>query len=337
MMSNLKVMIRGIYTTALTKLLSDRGFLIARPSPITAERFNLGRVYEENVLVADRSDKQGVEVEGEAEPAEAIVQTLLQVLPDIVVREKTLSEFLAEKIYSRLSLQPGFLSFDVEFPRGSKLFLDRVRSQITATINNHHLLKIVASDLVDEYESLLRSQPERAEELSNLALETLVYRKLTPRVSLTIQHVKPDGSILRLGEGRILYFQGRKLTLHRMIFGEGSKYDGLGVPKASTDYAVTLAEEGSPILRHSYYSGDGVLKGEFYNINTPIEFYPDRIRYVDLEIDVVRRPHRQPEIVDVDKLEEAVESGFISGSSAEAAKGIAQRLVAELSVAEIRS
>ena len=89
--------------------------------------------------------------------------------------------------------------------------------------------------------------------------------------------MKPDGSIIRLSEARILSFIGRTLSLQRRIMGDGSKYDGLDVAKTSTDYVVTLAEEGSPTLKHSYYAEDGVLKGEFYNINTPTEFYSDKI------------------------------------------------------------
>jgi hypothetical protein len=185
-----------------------------------------------------------------------------------------------------------------------------VRRQITSTINNHHLLRIVDPDAVDMYETLLGSELGRSEEISDEAKRKLVYDKLTLGRALKIQHVKPEGSVLELTEGRIRRSEDGTLSLHRRILGEGQKYDGLEVPKTKDDYAVTLAVEGSSVIRHSYYSSDGALKGEFCNINTPVEFYPDRIRYVDLEIDVIRRPNEPPEIVDSDKLNEAVDSAL---------------------------
>lgn len=329
-MSKPKVMIRGIYTTALTKFLTDRGYVIAQPSAATAERFNLNKVHERDVAIVDRPDKQGVTVEGEADPAESVVLVLLKALPDMIVREITLPKFLEEQRSGRFSLQTGFLSFDVEFPYGSKILLDNIRSQVTATINNHHLLKIVDPDTVDMYETMLKSEPERKEDISSLAQKKLIHERLTFGRSLQIHHVKPDGSIIKLSEARILSFEGRTLSLQRRIMGNGSKYDGLDVAKVSTDYAVTVAEEGSPTLKHSYHAEDGSLKGEFYNINTPIEFYPDKFRYVDLEIDVVRGPGEPPKIIDSDKLDEAVEYGYMSSALAEVAKDIARNLAAKL-------
>ncbi len=326
-----KVMIRGIYTTALTRLASEKGFLISQPSIITAERFGVKRVHERNVVVFDREDKQGVSVEGEAEPTEALVMAFAEVLPDVIVRERTLPIVPAEGAYGRFTLQPGFLFFDLEFPYHSKVFLDSVRRQITATIDDHHLLKIVDPEAVDLYESLLNSSPKRIGEISDSAKKELVYEKLALGVSLKIQHVKPEGTVLELSEGEIQRFEDRTLSLHRRILGDGQKHDGLRVPKAEGDYAVTVALEGSKVIKHSYYSSDDVLKGEFYNVNTPVEFYPDRIRYVDLEIDVIRRPDEPPEIVDSERLDEAVELGLVSGSLAKTARETAQDLVAKLS------
>jgi hypothetical protein len=122
-----KVMICGIYTTAMTRLLTDKGFLIAQPSLAMAERFNLDRVHDRNVVILDRSDKQGVKIDGEAESAEAVVQVMSEVLPDMIVRERALSNMLQGAESGKFNLQTGFLSFDLEFPSGSKVVLDNVR------------------------------------------------------------------------------------------------------------------------------------------------------------------------------------------------------------------
>jgi len=65
-------------------------------------------------------------------------------------------------------------------------------------------------------------------------------------------------------------------------------------------------------LKHTYYSSKGLIKGKYWNINTPIEFYPDHIRYLDLHIDVIQRPGAGPKIIDQEKLEKALVRGFIS-------------------------
>ena len=43
-----------------------------------------------------------------------------------------------------------------------------------------------------------------------------------------------------------------------------------------------------------------------------MEIYPDKARYVDLEVDIVRWPDGKKEIIDKDKLKEHYEDGIIS-------------------------
>ncbi|MEM3018444.1 MAG: RNA-binding protein, partial [Candidatus Bathyarchaeia archaeon] len=57
----------------------------------------------------------------------------------------------------------------------------------------------------------------------------------------------------------------------------------------------------------------------------------DKIRYVDLEIDVVRRLGEKPQIVDSHELDRAVEYGHISDKLAQNAKETARKLIVELS------
>ena len=64
----ISVRIRGIYSTALTKIFLDSGFEIIQPSEIIRERFGFadegikGEV-EANLHVHDRMDRQGIIVE----------------------------------------------------------------------------------------------------------------------------------------------------------------------------------------------------------------------------------------------------------------------------------
>ena len=59
--TGVSVRVRGIYSTALTKLFLDRGFGISQPSNRIVERFNLEKTYDEfDVDVYDKKDHHGV-------------------------------------------------------------------------------------------------------------------------------------------------------------------------------------------------------------------------------------------------------------------------------------
>ena len=79
--------VRGIYATALTRLLIDQQVPIAEPSAVIAERFALsaGR-HTPTVRVQDRRDRQGIEAHGEANAVRSIVNIIRSELPRTVVR-----------------------------------------------------------------------------------------------------------------------------------------------------------------------------------------------------------------------------------------------------------
>ena len=60
------------------------------------------------------------------------------------------------------------------------------------------------------------------------------------------------------------------------------------------------------MLRRAYFRRDGTLIGELFNVQTPAEIDDRGVRYVDLEVDVVRLPGGQVAVVDEDDLEAAV-------------------------------
>jgi protein associated with RNAse G/E len=56
----------------------------------------------------------------------------------------------------------------------------------------------------------------------------------------------------------------------------------------------------------------GEFIGRYVNINTPVEFYPDRIRYIDLEVDVAVWPDGSVQCLDQEELDTLHEAGLMS-------------------------
>lgn len=73
----------------------------------------------------------------------------------------------------------------------------------------------------------------------------------------------------------------------------------------------------------------GELKGEYFNINTPIEIYPDRITYVDLELDLIRLPGSPPRLLDEERLSDALAKGWLSERLAARAHEVARAVLEE--------
>ncbi len=86
----LKVRMRGIYSTALTKLLIDEGFEIVQPSTVIGERFNLdgsSALKPFDIDIFDRSDRQGIYALCSNGSANLLIDSLLKRLPDVIVRK----------------------------------------------------------------------------------------------------------------------------------------------------------------------------------------------------------------------------------------------------------
>ncbi len=121
--------------------------------------------------------------------------------------------------------------------------------------------------------------------------------------TVAIEHVKVSTELSVVMSGLVVEAVPHRLTVRRDIRGKG-QYDGLGVPKELGDYALSEFCAGSWKYETRYYTREGRLKGIYVNVNTPIEIYSDRVRYVDLELDVVQRPGEQASIVDEPDLQQ---------------------------------
>jgi hypothetical protein len=312
----LALKIRGIYTTALTGFFLGKGIAIAFPSEETAQRF-LRRKQAEFLEradgeISDLEGKQGVLVQGDPDACVLASELIKESFLDVVLRRRR-APWAAE----------------IEFPCLTKSALDEERNKIVPTVFNHHRLKAIASESVDLAEKKdLANHPEKRKAVSEDLEKRLIWDGYSPGKEIAIEHVKLDGETVYLSEGELVEadFKERKLMLKRRKFKGRSKYDGLNVEKREGDFALTEAKEGDWFYKHSYLRADGELIGWYFNVNTPVEFYPDRIRYVDLEVDVVARPTGKVEVIDEMILERQLEAGFLNERLREKASQVAHDL-----------
>jgi len=103
----------------------------------------------------------------------------------------------------------------------------------------------------------------------------------------------------------------------------GGTYDELGVRRESGDTATTTLTEGRWWYPTTYRDAESTVKGTYLNVCTPVEVFPDSVRYVDLHVDVVKHADGTVERVDDDRLDEAVAAGHVSEELAEKARSVA--------------
>jgi hypothetical protein len=314
----LSLEIRGFYAEALTRLFLDRGMAVASPpSELVAAHVHSGAGLPDRgpsgVLVTDIPRGRGVLIRGPREPVGLVVDAMKAGLQDLVCRPAP-DEAVA-----------------VELPCLAKSVLDDLRNTVFPTIFHHHRLSLIAPESVDLVETNeLAAHPELRESLSRNLENALVWNTYRNGMILKIEHVKLDGRILYLSEGEIIEAdpQLRQMTLRRGEFKGRTTYDGLDIPKEYGDYAVTVVREREWFYKHTYFRRHGELIGTYHNINTWVEFYPDRIRYVDLEVDVVAWPDGRAEITDEDELRERCEGGYITPELRDRALETARRILA---------
>ncbi|MHA1951192.1 MAG: ribonuclease E/G [Candidatus Thorarchaeota archaeon] len=239
----------------------------------------------------------------------------------------------------------GTSNADIEFPLEVKDALDKTRSKIKPTITRHHFYKSAGYvSLVDLAEMIIEERPEERSYITS-KLEKIVTRDL-PRIdeSINIEHVKLDGRNIVLARGRITEVNAKGFVIRRQFRHTNRKLklaqdptEKVDVISDEGDYALTQVVPGALTLVTDYYSRKGNLKGTYVNINTGVEVYPSngnspgKIRYVDLEIDVVKAPITEdPRIIDQHLLKRAVQRGFITKEMADQSRFKAQVICDEL-------
>jgi hypothetical protein len=208
--------------------------------------------------------------------------------------------------------------------REGRTAYDTARSNETATVPGHHRLKATSNAAaagVDIAESLVDS-PDATDEMPFEA----VARRFGPSEGdrVEIVHGKPDGRFPSLGRGEVVASDAekREIVVEREITSSGS-YDALGAEREKGDTARTRFEEGAWAYPTVYESSEGEKKGTYVNVCTPVELFPDAVRYVDLHIDVVN-DDGGTRIVDEDELDDALEEGRVDETVADRARGVAE-------------
>ncbi|MHA1860232.1 MAG: DUF402 domain-containing protein [Candidatus Asgardarchaeia archaeon] len=243
--------------------------------------------------------------------------------PSYIVEEGELEEELdkALKDFGRIiregmeegrpkCLFEGFPYIEIEFPLESKFKMDDFRSGVIPTVKGHHFLKSgskMFSHFVDFVEKLILRMEDRREIVEETFDEMMgeIFPKEGDQVS--IQHIKLNGDVYHLGRGKVLRSNPIDKSIEiKRVFRSPGLYDGLNVPKEEGDYCITRLSFGSNFIKHSYFRKDGELKGYYYNVNTGVEIYPDEVRYVDLEVDVVRYPDGRVVVLEEDVLKDRV-------------------------------
>jgi len=232
------------------------------------------------------------------------------------------------------------------FGRESRFALDDARRRVTATMPGHHRTKAAtgsASAGVDLAEALCgaggfagagggMTETRDGSDAPDFPFD-VVTRQFGPVEGDTVEirHGKPDGRAFSLGSGEVTDWEpDGSLDVTRTLSGSGT-YDGLGTRREAGDTAVTKFREGRWWYPTVYRSAEGEHRGTYVNVCTPVECFPDEVRYVDLHVDVVKRPDGTVERVDDDELDAAVDAGTVPEPVAEKARSVAASLERALS------
>ncbi len=295
-----RIRIRGMYGTALTRFALDEGFLVVDPDPRARERFpsDAFRDGPGNVVIKDRHDLQGVELTGDADQLCRVLTAMLEKLQDAVITR-----------FCPTDDEEPTAKSAVEFPGAAKAKLDQLRACVVPTLHNHHRLKIINSHLLQAAESEFSKHPDEKPELEGMLFKEAILLPMKREGRFRLEHVRPSGRAMPPRVGVVHKAAENKIVFKR-TFTQG-RYDGLNLPIRSGDYGLTELREGDWYVRHSYYSGEHLHIGDYFNVNTPVELYPYGARYVDLEIDVVRRAGEGASVIDREKLELLLRKGTI--------------------------
>ncbi|MFC7097830.1 DUF402 domain-containing protein [Halobaculum marinum] len=283
-----------------------------------------------DLLSPDTPDGWGIEWSRDARDAD--MDALSAALERASDRARTLDDALDDPPTELGRVAAPTAGAWVWFGRECRFALDDERRAVTTTMPGHHRTKAASRDAsagVDLAEALCQFDDADTGDDDTDFPFGVVTEQFGPSEGdqLAIGHGKPDGRLIVLGRGEVtdLDPSDGSLTLERRM-SAGGTYDALDARRESGDVATTTFREGRWWYPTVYRTADGERKGTYVNVCTPVEAFPDQIRYVDLHVDVVKHADGRVERVDDDELDEAVERGQLTEELAEKARSVAGAL-----------
>jgi hypothetical protein len=284
-----------------------------------------------DVLNVDVPDGWGIRWAGTA--SDAGLETLRTALRRAVDAAEALAPVRDRPVEPGRWLAAPAATAWVWFGRESRFALDDRRRAVTTTIAGHHRVKAAhetASAGVDLAEALLADAGSDGasgdgEDAAGAFPFGVVADQFGPREGDTVRidHGKPDGRAFTLGRAAVTDVDPDGSVTLRREMTPGGTYDALGVDREAGDVAVTTVKEGRWWYPTVYKTADGDRKGTYVNVCTPVEAFPDAVRYVDLHVDVVKHADGTVERVDDDELDAAVAAGNVPEPLAEQARTVA--------------
>ena len=224
----------------------------------------------------------------------------------------------------RRSVEPEATAW-VWFGREGRFALDEIRGDVTRTMPGHHRIKAgsrSASAGVDLAEAVADGFQTGEQDVPFSA----VTAQFGPQAgdSVRLDHGKPNGDCYTLGDAEVQSVDADGTVTVEREMSPGGTYDALGVDRQAGDIATTKVKEGRWWYPTVYEGVDGTRRGTYVNVCTPVEVFPDAVRYVDLHVDVVKHADGRVERVDDDELDAAVAAGHVSEALAEKARSVAK-------------
>jgi len=185
----MKARVRGIYSTALTRILLNKNFKIVQPSAAIKERFKLEENNESPDLdVYERRDRQGVQATGRGESVNTFVSILRSFLEDVVARRWSVT---ADGIYKGLIREVNSQTRSVLVDLGPTV--GRLQRDASSLEQRDVVVQV-------ERRWLGRREPILSEEVKIPGTYAIVMPKREIKVSLKIRDMETRLRLRKLGE-----------------------------------------------------------------------------------------------------------------------------------------